>query len=286
MVELQLRITCSFLPPAAFKAKPYLSQTAAESCSHVSGYFMRLFLASLFSFVSMTLWADQPRYRTLFTSANEQFSIKLEQKIWYVQNKRGDTLYSIQDSGYAWMTIFVSNSGERLVIIDDYPNGIGGLRALQFYNKGQQTKSYSFQELVSSGCFCAYSASHVQWALHDFSLSDDEKKFSLATYEFYEYEFDIEGSIIRKNRPEGYKETATIAYGDLFRVRGQKDTYLMRIKVYVTGPKYPKNELQFKAKRLPKRDQQILMITDGVDVTPKRFIVNYIILNRCHEREA
>jgi hypothetical protein len=246
---------------------------------------MRLLTSIIFSLMSFVSWADNARDRTLFSSANRQFTIKLEQKSWFVQNQKGDTLYSLLDSGYAQMTIVVSNNGEHLVIFDDFPsNTINPFSAaLRFYNRGQQTKSYKFRELVSSYCFCTHSASHDRWSLYDFSLSDERDIFSLATYEFYEYEFGSDGTILKKSRPKGYKENASIVYADLFRVRGQRDTYLMKIKVYVAGPKYPNNELQFKAKRLPKSGQQILMIADGADITPKRFRANYIMLNMCDE---
>lgn len=63
-MELQLRITCSFLQPATLKAKRYLRQTAAESCRAVNRhsspviYCMKKYLPLLFVLQSCIGWGD------------------------------------------------------------------------------------------------------------------------------------------------------------------------------------------------------------------------------------
>jgi hypothetical protein len=138
-------------------------------------------------------------------------------------------------------------------------------------------------DLISSHCFCTYSVSHTRWVLHDFSLSKNEDTFSLATYEFYEYEFSVDGVLLKKQRPPEYNDSTSIVYGDYHRIAGSRNTYQMKVKAYVAGAKYQDDKVQFKAKRIPKQSLQVFMIANGIDVTPRRYRLNSIIFNLCHE---
>lgn len=247
---------------------------------------MRLFsFVIILSVVSNALQADDGRYRDFFSSRNKAFSIKLEGNIWYLRNVKGDTLYSLKDSGYATQSIFVSNNGEKLVIIDDYIDdlNIPAGPVLRFYNNGRLINSYRFADLVSSYCYCTHTVSHVRWILFDFSLSVNEDTFSLATYELYEYEFNIDGAILKKQRPQGYNDSASIVYGDYFHIQGAKNTWQLKVKKYMAGAKYEGDTVQFKAKIRATQGRQVFMIANGIDVTPERYRKASLTFNACFE---
>jgi len=246
---------------------------------------MRLFfLVTILSLITHTSRADEPRYRDSFSSRNKAFTIKLEGKVWNLRNTKGETLYSLKDSGYTSQTILVSDNGEQLIIIDDYINGhnIPDAPVLKFYNNGRLVHSYRFADLVGSYCYCSYSVSHIRWVLFDFSLSTNDSLFNLATYELYEYEFNANGDMVKKQRPPGYNDSAAIVYGKFYRIKGSPKTYELKVKVYVTGERFKDDKLVFKARKLPKDGSRVLMIANGMDITPERYRQTWIIYNACH----
>jgi hypothetical protein len=247
---------------------------------------MRLFFLVLILFLTnYASRADDGRYLDSFSSRNKAFYIKLEGKLWHVRNAKGATLYSLKDSGYATQTILVSDNGERLVIIDDfiYNINIPDGPVLRFYNKGQLTNAYRFIDLVSSYCFSTHSVSHVRWVLFDLALSNDENLFNLATYELYEYEFNANGDILKKQRPRGYNDSASIVYGAYSRVKGTRNSYQLKVKVVVAGASHKGDDIQFKAKKLSKEGSLVFMIADGIDITPERYRATGIRYNACFE---
>src|SRR5688572_29231321 len=86
-------------------------------------------------------FADEQRFTTLFKSENGKYSIKYSKKKWWLINEFGKSLYSIPDKNYTSMTIFVSNDGQSVVIVDDFMEGhqIKERPALIFFRGGKLT---------------------------------------------------------------------------------------------------------------------------------------------------
>lgn len=227
----------------------------------------------LLVFSAKVSFADEQRLTTLFKSENGKYSIKYSKKKWHLTNEFGKVIYSIQDKHYTSMTIFVSNDGQRLVVIDDFMEGhqIKDRPALIFFQNGTLTTSYKLREILSDTCNVTKSIWHTTWSLEDFGFSKNDSTFSIATFEFNEFEFDtFNGTLIKREKPKPFDENTVIVYGKFH--KGDSDETTMTILKYIAGQKVPDNRLTFKTKSYGKGNwTETLMIKNGMEVTPIRF---------------
>jgi len=233
--------------------------------------------------VGIDCFADEQRINSKFESSNGEYTIHYNKKKWIVTNKSGSTLYKIPDQGFSSMTIFVSNSGQNVVIIDDFieHHTIGNRTALWIYNHGELKSSYKLTEIVKDTCNISLSVWHTTWCINDYGLTNDEKEFSLSTYEFFEYSFDLEtGQILSNKRPGTFDIETSIVYGEFRKGNGEQAT--MKILRYIEGEKQPDNKITFTTKYFGAGLwTQALMIRNGIDITPDKYRNGILINSMC-----
>ncbi len=227
----------------------------------------------LLIFSTTISFADQQRLNTLFKSENGKYSIKYSKKKWHLINEFGKKIYSIPDKNYTSMTIFISNDGQRLVVIDDFMEGhlIKERPALIFFQNGKLTTSYKLKDILTDTCNVTKSIWHTMWSLEDFGFSKTDSTFSMATFEFNEFEYDtFNGNLIKKDKPEPFDQNTVIVYGKFYKDDSEETT--MTVFKYIAGEKLPDNKLTFKTKSYGKGNwTETLMIKNGIEVTPIRF---------------
>ena len=223
--------------------------------------------------LTICCFADNPRFRTKFESTNGKRSITYRSGKWIFGDSTSLEKYKIVDNGFTSMTIFISNNGQNIVVIDDYMVGhkIGDRNALWFYNNGKLVKSYRLNELISDTCNISQSVGHTEWCLEDFEMIDSKNLFTLSTYELTEFIFDLTtGEVISNKKPDIFYSKSFIAYGE-FR-KGNEEQATMRIKRYISGDVQHENIINFKTKHYGAGLwQELLLIKSGVDVTPDKY---------------
>ena len=239
----------------------------------------KLSLLFLFLLIIHPLTADEQRITTFFESENKEFSLELKKGKWNLSNDKGKKLYSFKNKNYESQSIFISNDGEKIVVINDYMEGhiISDRIALSFYNKGKLQKEYRLTELVTDTTNIDRTIWHTIWCIEDFGFQKNDSLFSIATFEFREFLFDTSnGKIISNKRPEPFDDSALIVRGEFF-VRDSSET-TMCIKKYIYGQSLDNDKIRFTTNQFGKgRWFTTLMIKDGVDVTPIRFNYSAII---------
>jgi hypothetical protein len=238
-----------------------------------------LFIGLVFIF---DCFADEPRFESKFESSNGEYSIQLHKNKWVLTNRKGFIKYSIKDNGFTSMTIFVSDNGQNIVIMDDYMEGrnVGERNALWIYKKGKLVKSYKLSDLLNDTCNISRSIGHLTWSYEDYGFIDKESQFSFSTYELSEFIFDLStGQIVKIIKPDGYDSDCLIVFGD-FR-KGNENYATMKILKYISGKTQENNKITFKTESYGAGIWRLLlMIKDGVDITPEKYRGN-LFLNSC-----
>jgi len=233
---------------------------------------------------TISAFADEDRYMTEFKSADGNISIKLEKNNWVVRNKdEKKLLYSIKDKEYSSMFILISNDARNIVIIDDYINNTQFLDRpiIWVFVEGKEVSSFKPNEIIKNYCNAGYSVSHVSWCLSDFSLDNSTKRFHFSTYEFFEMTIDLNnGKILEQKRPEGFDKNTVIVYGEFRKNNGTKAK--MKVIRYVSEISNPENEIEFNTDYFGKGQwKKTLMIKDGLDITPKKYLLETMFLDDC-----
>lgn len=227
-------------------------------------------------------FADEQRIKTRFESQNGEFFIQIDRRKWVVKDKTGKPLYKINDYGFKSMTIFLSNNGQNLVVIDDYMEGniIEDRNVLWFYNKGKLSKKYKLTELIKDTCNAMMTVWHTDWCLIENEFLENQNKFSISTYEFSELVFDLNtGQLLSNNKPDGFDEETIIVYGEFRKENGEEVS--MKIKKYVYGPKQLENMITFRTNYYGNGMwYETVMIKNGIDITPKKYRSKFLI-NKC-----
>jgi hypothetical protein len=244
-----------------------------------------LFLVFLFLTSVTIAIADEQRITTLFKSENGEYSLQLNKKTWVLKNKKGKKIYSILNSGYESMSILVSNDGQKLVVIDDFMEGhrIGERNALIFFYKGKLTKSHKMIELVKDTCNVTLTIWHTIWQLNDFAFSKSDSTFVIATFEFNEIEFNtFDGSII-KNKKSFPTDDSTLIVAAEFN-KGSSEQCTLHIRKYIFGKKEPNDVITIKTNYYGEGHwDEVLVIKEGVDVTPLRYRNQHISISCTNE---
>jgi hypothetical protein len=164
---------------------------------------MKNIILTLF-YIGITIgnaWADEPRNQTVVRSRNEHFTFKLKKNYWNMTDSKGNMLYSIPEKGFVAMSVFITNDGKNVVVMDDLISGskLNKKTVLRFFHEGKQTSSYSLSDLVKDTCNIVHAGQYVKWSLEDFDLAKNDSTFSLATFEFNEIDFNTKTGQITKN---------------------------------------------------------------------------------------
>jgi len=242
----------------------------------------RIFILLTVFILTICCFADEPRTRTKFESKNGNSSIIYRNGKWILGDVTSLEKYKIDDEGFKSMTIFVSNNGQNIVVIDDFMEGhkIGNRNTIWFYNNGKLVKSYRMNELVSDTCNISKSIWHNEWCLENFDIIDNESHFTLSTYEMTDFIFDLTtGEVITKKKPDGFDSESLIVFGE-FR-KGKEEQVTMKIKRYISGKVQQENILNFKTTHYGAGLwHEVLVIKNGVDITPDKYRCK-IYLNTC-----
>ena len=244
--------------------------------------FKRVILFFIGVIFIIDCFADEQRLQTKFESRNGEYSIKYQKKKWVLADRKGSVKYSLKDQGFTSMTIFVSDNGQNIVVIDDdiEVHKIGERRALWIYNKGKLSKSYKLTDLINDTCNISRSIWHTSWCYEDYGFIDNQSHFSISTYELSELVFDLStGQIIKNKKPDGYDSECLIVFGE-FR-KGKENYATMKILKYIAGKTQGNNKITFKTTSYGAGLwRELLMIKNGIDITPDKYRGN-IFLNSC-----
>ncbi|WP_028668856.1 hypothetical protein [Runella zeae] len=176
------------------------------------------------------------------------------------------------------MTIFISNDGHRIVVINDFIEGhlIKGKPGLIFFLNGKEIANYKLSNIIDDTCNVTKSIWHTTWSLEDFNFAKTDSIFSLATFDFNEFEFDTyNGKIIKKSKPINFDQNTLIVYGKFH--KGESEEVTMTILKHIAGKKSIAEKLLFKTKSYGKGNwEEAVMIKNGIDVTPLRFRRRFI----------
>jgi hypothetical protein len=246
-----------------------------------------LFLVLLSLLVSKLVLADEQRLQTKFTSQNQEYTMELSKgSKWRLKNKGGKVLYSIKDEHFTSMTMWISNDGQQVVVVDDFSEtrNLGQMQVLWFFYQGQFKKSYQLQELLTDTCNVSHFVWHTRWCLDDLGFSSDELAFRLSTYEFYDFEFDtMTGNLKRQQRPEGFTAETIIVYGSLRGGKGKEIS--LKVFKFIVGNGKRNDTIQFKTdyyREGPRNDG--VMIQAGQDITPMRYRRGGLWISDCLPR--
>ncbi|NBB30060.1 hypothetical protein [Cellulophaga sp. BC115SP] len=219
-------------------------------------------------------WADEPRNQTVIRSRNEQFTFKLKKNNWNMTDSKGNLLYSIPEKGFAAMSVFITNDGKNVVVMDDLISGgkITKKTALRFFHEGKQVMSYSLTDLVKDSCNIIRTGQYVKWTLEDFDLAKNDSTFSLATFEFNEIDFNTNtGQIVKNAKPFTVDRNTYILRGKFYKSSSSDKTEML-VRKYILGDKLPFDTIHFSTDMYTKGNwDQVVVIKDGIDVTPIRF---------------
>jgi len=238
-----------------------------------------LFFGLVFTF---NCFAEVPRFETKFKSSNGEYSFQLHNKKWILTNRKGGFKYSIKDNGFTSKTVFVSDNGQNIVVINDCmgDRNIGENTALWIYKKGKLLKSYKLSELLNDTCNISRTFDGITWTYGDYGFTDKQSHFSFSTYELSEFIFDLStGEIAQIRKPDGYDSDCLIVFGE-FR-KGNENYATMKILKYISGKIQENNKITFKTERYGAGLwRELLVIKNGVDITPDKYRGN-LFLNRC-----
>lgn len=242
----------------------------------------RFITSIIFFLIAIECFADEQRIQTKFESPNKDYSIQCGKKKWIVKDKFGKPLYKIVDQGFTSMTIFLSDDGQKVLVINDFMEGhqIGKRNAIWIFNKGKLLNSFRFIDLIQDSCNVASTIWHTIWCLDDIKFINNQTQFSVSTFEFSDIIFDLNtGQIISNKKPEGFDNKTLLLFVE-FR-KGNREETAAKILRYISGEIQKNNQISFKTKYYGVGLWRVeVMIKDGIDITPDRYR-NLIFLNNC-----
>ena len=236
---------------------------------------MRILLTFLALLLVQSIFADQPRLRYSFKSSNEEFELKPSDTIFSDNKVYTDSIFNPKTKKYIFSsysypdryywglydlktnkllykikndslfietkTAIISDNGQNIIIVDDYSGGfaIPNFEVIHFYEKDELIKTLTLGKLLNNMCSVSYSVSHMRWS---FGFSINEKNmFEIETYEFYNYLFDLNGTLIEKTSDERIKSNDAIISAKIKRI--EKNKYSFKIIKSIRNRYEPETEL-------------------------------------------
>ncbi|MEI7492177.1 MAG: hypothetical protein WCK92_12315 [Bacteroidota bacterium] len=244
---------------------------------------MQNFIIILISLLFLTdCFADEQRIQTRFESKNKEYSVQYKKSKWILTDKSGSVKYKFQDQGFTSMTLFASNNGQKIVVIDDFMEGhiIADRKALWIFTNGILAQTFKLKDLIGDTCNISMSIWYTGWCIEDFGFIDNQDHFSISTYELTDFVFDLNtGEIIRCKKPKGFDSETLIVFGEFRKGNGEQAT--MKIERYISGELQKENKVSFTTKYYGSGIwMEVLMIKNGIDLTPKKYR-GRILINTC-----
>jgi hypothetical protein len=156
--------------------------------------------------------ADQPRWRTSFSSPNGQYTLRVilvradtvqslgsgqrarvQLTTWgLLDNTTGKQLYQLDtQDAIQTKTALLANNGETIVVVDDWSAGVPVpfWPVLSFYHWGHETHTYTLGELLGPTYPLSESVSHFSW-FERYHFSPATATFTLQTFAQQELVFE------------------------------------------------------------------------------------------------
>jgi hypothetical protein len=183
-----------------------------------------LLLTLLFGLLAGPGWADEPRYRSSFTSKNGLYELRLlrTDSAASIVTSSGERLhpsiytwgvfatltrhqlYSFQEKNdlITSKTALISNDGNSLAVLDDWSAAVPWykLDVLTFYERGRLIRSYTLGDFLCSCGSISSSVSHFDW-LSSYRFSPFPNTLTIATFELNTFVFDITNGQLLTKKP-------------------------------------------------------------------------------------
>jgi len=204
------------------------------------------------------IFADEPRYSSLFVSANGLYEARLDKdRNWQVvEKKTGRLLYTFRDSlwGHVWlssMTLLVSDDGQHIVAIDDYSTQRHDRdpEILVFFKNGEKFKAYRLDELINPK-FLEFSVSHFRWCLLlPKALKIVNDKIEIKSNELITHSFDVTtGKHLGKVDDDDLIGGSAFVYGQVYKLGN--DQYRVKVVCSIRGNFKRGESITFTAQKL------------------------------------
>lgn len=198
---------------------------------------------------SDTIFSDNKVYRdSVYNSKTKKYFISsyryADQYRWSLYDLRSNKrLYTLKsdDQLIAYKTARISEDGSHIIMVDDYSNGIGfpTFEIVHFYKEGELVRTLTLGDLLDNMCSISYSASHLFWCSEFNFLT--AHSFQIKTYEFYSYQFDLNGNLMAKISDENIRPNDDIVVAKIRRLG--KDNYSFIVEKSIRNKYEPETEL-------------------------------------------
>lgn len=241
------------------------------------------------SFLLSAIGADEPRYRSCFYSKNHQYKLLLingekslftddqTSETWaLIDTITGKTLYELY-SQFSGFSVFVSDNGKNIIVIDDYAVSLKNAVVLSFFLNGNLIRNYELGFLLKDKNNISLSASHYSWLFNE-KTGIENNIFTIKTYELRTFEFSISTGEIIKNTIDPIIRGNTIyAYGIINKVA--EDKYSFDIQQLVYGNPFEKVlYIEYDNKKEFYKNQYVTLIIENGKVLR---LYEYLQFNLC-----
>lgn len=189
---------------------------------------------------SDTIFSDKKVYKdSLHNSNTEEYTINeytySDRYIWSLYDlKKNKKLYTLNNSEELLInskTALISDDGKNIIIVDDFSGGYGfkDFEVVHFYKKNKLIKHLALKDLLLNMCSFTYSTSHMNWCF-SFGISI-RNTFEIKTYDFYNSEYNFDGELIKRFSDKRINNAEDIIYAKIKRL--YKNKYRFKILISI-----------------------------------------------------
>jgi hypothetical protein len=247
--------------------------------------FSRLLLTAGLLVLAYTSRADEPRFRTRFSSPNGHYTLRVvltradtvrvpvtgekvsrQHTIWGLfNNETGTQLYELDTPDFIQSkTALLANDGEDVVVVDDWSAGvpIDTWPVLSFYHRGRETQTYTLGQLLGPTYPLSESVSHFHWFAH-YHFSPATATLTLQTFTLQELAFDgRSGQRLSTSYQTLVTPGSLLAYGRIAQVGTHR--YELTVCRAYYGAVAAQDRLPFRSQyRLRTGDLVLALLQDG-----------------------
>lgn len=161
---------------------------------------------------------------------------------WGLFNATDSLLYSFDYLHMHGKSIFLSTSGNYLVIVNNFINlkeKSKNQTVLEFYSKGDKLKQYQLKKIIHPKQMIKSTKGGI-WTFKDFSLVNDST-FIIHTIGFHSIAFNLmSGKISSRNYLNGIDKKTVILYGEIekdYDRKNQTNQYIIYADYFIQGTK-------------------------------------------------
>jgi hypothetical protein len=267
---------------------------------------MKAFLITfLFVLLYLNAYSDDGRSRFSFKSGNGEYELRVinakQQKSlstplsgsilqdslsWGLfENSSEAPLYVLKGNNISSKTVFVSNDGKSVAIIDDYSvaEPSDTLRVIDFYKSGSLFKVYRLGDLLCSSYNISESVSHFTW-LPKLDFFPSSNTLVLETFELNTIRFDIvSGRIINKIRNPILTKTSFLGFGRIHKLSRDKYEFIVSQRVY---GKVPDNgKIVFRTKRKSFSEYETIILDQGEEIKSNTDVSSWVLNQNSYPKE-